>query len=158
MSSTVNQVNNIYTTGDKALQKKNSNVLGKDDFLKLLVTQLKYQDPLKPMEDREFIAQTAQFSSLEQMQNINQNFALFLQMQSISNSASLINREVSYLIPATETDEAKVETGKVIEIKFVDGGTYMTIEGEGDVEDFDVPLDFLVSIKQSSSDLGEQTE
>lgn len=44
--------------------------LGKDDFLQLLVTQMRYQDPLKPMEDREYIAQLAQFSALEQMMNV----------------------------------------------------------------------------------------
>ena len=45
--------------------------LGKDDFLKMLVTQLQNQDPLKPMDDTAFVAQMAQFSSLEQMQNMN---------------------------------------------------------------------------------------
>lgn len=44
--------------------------LGKNDFLQLLVTQIRYQDPLKPMEDREFVAQLAQFSALEQMMNV----------------------------------------------------------------------------------------
>ncbi|WDV47696.1 flagellar hook capping FlgD N-terminal domain-containing protein [Clostridiaceae bacterium M8S5] len=52
---------------------KNSSLgaVDKDAFLKLLVTQLQNQDPLNPMEDKEFIAQMAQFSSLEQMQNLN---------------------------------------------------------------------------------------
>ena len=51
--------------------------LGKDEFLQLLVTQMQYQDPLNPTSDTEFIAQMAQFSSLEQMQNLNTNFSVY---------------------------------------------------------------------------------
>lgn len=75
-------VNNIndelfwYKFGDKQ-QKTEKNeqngVLGKDSFLKLLITQLRNQDPLNPMQDKEFIAQMAQFSTLEQMQELNKN-------------------------------------------------------------------------------------
>jgi len=76
--------------------------LGKDDFLQLLVTKLQHQDPLKPMDDEDFIAQLAQFSSLEQMNNISEGIATsnkwdFLQMQSLNNvmASGLIGREVT---------------------------------------------------------------
>lgn len=61
------------TTATNYTQKQTvgSDGMDKDAFLKLLVTQLRYQDPLSPMDDRDFIAQMAQFSSLEQMQNLN---------------------------------------------------------------------------------------
>lgn len=54
--------------------KRNTGELDKDAFLQLLTTQLANQDPLSPMEDREFIAQLAQFSSLEQMTELNKTF------------------------------------------------------------------------------------
>jgi flagellar basal-body rod modification protein FlgD len=73
------------------------NALGKDSFLKLLITQMKNQDPLSPMDNTAFVAQLAQFSSLEQMQNLNSKIDSALQLgQSMNNAnaSGLIGREV----------------------------------------------------------------
>lgn len=69
----VNSINSSIYSVEPDTSVQNNQILGKDDFLKLLITQLSNQDPLQPVDDREFIAQMAQFSALEQIQNINAN-------------------------------------------------------------------------------------
>lgn len=82
-------------------QTKGKSVLGKDDFMKMLLSQLKNQDPLSPMEGTEFASQLAQFTSLEQLTNMNTSLdnsiqANYLLAQSVNNTmmASLIGKEV----------------------------------------------------------------
>jgi flagellar basal-body rod modification protein FlgD len=84
-------------TGTQGVQGSSREALGKDDFLKLLITQMRYQDPLSPMDNSQFLSQMAQFSSLEQMQNLNESFdQSMLLSQSLNNSsaAGFIGRHV----------------------------------------------------------------
>lgn len=69
-------------------------ILGKDEFLKLLVTQLSYQDPLDPMDNRESIAQLAQFSALEQMQNVATQVEGLRQAQGLTDGLLLQGKDV----------------------------------------------------------------
>jgi len=125
------------------------NGLGKDAFLKLLVTQLKYQDPMNPMEDKEFISQMAQFSSLEQTQNLNTNMENFmllqqsnLKYQQILQSGDLVGKEVKVIKPVenedteteettdtTESEESTI-TGVVEKVDFSEGTPQLIIDGE----------------------------
>jgi flagellar basal-body rod modification protein FlgD len=68
--------------------------LGKDDFLKLLITQLSHQDPTAPMQDKEFIAQMAQFSSLEQMTSMASDFSKLTTMLAGSEASSALGKNV----------------------------------------------------------------
>ena len=68
--------------------------LGKDDFLQLLIAQLTHQDPTSPMEDTQFIGQMAQFSSLEQMTNMNKNFAALNELMTGSSAVNTVGKKV----------------------------------------------------------------
>ena len=71
--------------------------LGKDDFLSILITQLKYQDPSAPMEDKQFIAQMAQFSTLEQMTNMAKDFSSLTSMLMGNEASTALGKSVEII-------------------------------------------------------------
>ena len=111
--------------------------MGKDEFLKLLITQLQNQDPTSPMEDKQFIAQMAQFSALEQMTNMSTEFAKVGRLISAGQATDLLGKTVDVSVGD------RVISGRVDDVTFGDypqinvGGTYydydsvQRIHGEG---------------------------
>ncbi|WP_071395334.1 flagellar hook assembly protein FlgD [Bacillus tuaregi] len=103
----------------KAERKTGSSELGKDDFLKLLLTQLQNQDPTNPVQDTEFIAQMAQFSSLEQMTNMNSTLERFI-----------VQQQQNLLISYNQFVGKEINWHRLIELE---DGTTELIEGSGKV-------------------------
>ncbi|MDX9801053.1 MAG: flagellar hook assembly protein FlgD [Spirochaetia bacterium] len=91
-------------------QRTYKSELDKDDFLKILLTQLTHQDPTKPMEDKEFIAQMAQFSALEQMTNMTREFGKMQNIIAANQAVNLIGKNVQI------TDGDQVVSGTVEEV------------------------------------------
>jgi len=128
----VSIINTDYYYTANQEQKLGTTNLDKDDFLKLLVTQLRYQDPLEPMDNNEYIAQLAQFSSLEQMQNLNIQMASLSAISTIGKTARAVveqnevegtikgiafDRGSVNLIISNEDSEVKVPIENVAEIR-----------------------------------------
>lgn len=96
--------------------------ISQQDFFKLLVTQLSFQDPLKPIDNQAFIAQIAQFTSLEQSRQMNDRINALLSIQSSTQAIGLIGRTVEV---ATATGSV---VGKVTTLSFQSGTPFLTVQ------------------------------
>lgn len=127
----------MYLDNQQRNDRKTGNgVMGKDDFMKLLIAQLQNQDPTNPMQDTEFIAQMAQFSALEQSMNLTTAFEKFAESQ---NQSQLIqyNSFVGENIRWHEITEEIGEDGKPVinegtgiiqSVRFVDGSVIFNMQ------------------------------
>jgi len=120
-----------------------SQQLDKSAFMKLLVSQLQHQDPMEPVANEEFVAQLATFSSLEQLEGLNQNVVAMIALNQsnallsqLTQSSALIGKQVSYL----DANDA-VHSGAVESVKLVDGLAVLRIDGQ------DVPLAAITEIQ-----------
>lgn len=130
-----------YAKGNVSSKNGNGQELGKDQFLSILITQLRHQDPLQPMQDREFIAQMAQFTSLEQLMNINTQ--LTAMSQSLGAASSLIGKQISWMFKPEDGSESVMKSGIVDSIIVREGVHYAKV---GDSE---VSLDQIVKIENA---------
>ncbi len=116
------QINISESSQSENTEKKVGSNLDKDDFLLLLVTQMKYQDPLEPTDNTEYVAQLAQFSELEQMQNLNST--------TVNTSAfSLVGKMVRIEQTSATGETVEVE-GMVDYVSKQNNQTYVSVNGE----------------------------
>jgi flagellar basal-body rod modification protein FlgD len=105
-----------------------------EDFLKILLAQLTYQDPLKPLDNQEYIAQLAQFTSLEQERQSNERLESVLTVLASSQAIGLVGRSVE-----VRTDTGVI-VGEVITARFQDGLPLLNVETEAGAFLTDVSL------------------
>jgi len=143
MSAIDSVTGNIAPTATAS--QNTTKALGKDDFLKMLIAQLKNQDPTNPQQGSEFAAQMAQFSSVEQLTNLNTT----LESQS-QNSLNLLNAQAINLVgkeitaqtaAATDATPATTITGTVTAVNFKDQKVSLTVNGQ------EIPFTDLLSVR-----------
>lgn len=148
-------VDGVLQTGTtETYQNKNANKneLGKDAFLQLLVTQLQYQDPLDPVDNTQMVSQLAQFSALEQMQNLSTIASTISNTQALSLAGKNVILEVG---KSAGSENTTLVGGRVDFVQIVDGKAKLSIHGK--LYDY-ADLDSVVDDGYLSELLGNVTE
>lgn len=137
-----------YSAGNTSKASSKGGNLGKDDFLRLMMTQMQNQDPLSPMDNTQMVAQMAQFTSVEQLVNISDQLSKM--SQSLGNNSGLIGKEVSWTVQ-TKTGDYSIETGKaevitekasgIVDSIVVRSGVHYVKVGEKEI-----PIDEIVQV------------
>lgn len=150
MANVLNTINVDGTTYDAAAyaaskaDEKKTNELDKNAFLKLLITQLENQDPLDPQDNGEFIAEMAQFSSLEQMTNMNESLGKINTLVSnmdtsvlVGQLSGMIGKGIDWNEPTQTTDEdgeivitSEAMSGLITGVSILEGNTKVTVLAE----------------------------
>ena len=135
-----------------AVNQASAQKLDKGAFMKLLVSQLEHQDPLSPVANEDFVAQLANFSSLEQLQGLNQNVVAMIALNQsnallsqLTQSSALIGKDVSW----QDFDTQEQHSGKVESVKIVDGLAVLRIDGQ------DVPLASVIEVLGDTAGAGQ---
>lgn len=100
------------------------NALEEADFMKLLITQLKTQDPTNPMNDKEFMGQMAQMTSLKQMNQMAENMKSFTKDFSFTKAVGLVNKTITWV-----NENGEMQNGVVESIKVRNGDTFLKVDG-----------------------------
>ncbi|MGD0152394.1 MAG: flagellar hook capping FlgD N-terminal domain-containing protein [Thermacetogeniaceae bacterium] len=128
----VNNISATTATSSQNTATTASGQMGEDDFLKLLVAQIKNQDPMSPVDNATYMAQLAQFSSLDQLTNLNSSMGSLVTLQQNSADNNSLLFAVNMLgknVEATDPDTNTTYSGKVQGYQVKDKEIYFTVNG-----------------------------
>lgn len=140
------QVNGVSTYTSTGAAGTQSTGYGSNEFMLMLLAQLRHQNPMEPMKDNEMMAQFTQLNSLQELQSIKQMMTQFTNRNQVSSAADLIGK----VILAADA-EGTIE-GRVDGFSIVSGQVYLQV-GE-----YSVPLSALVAVKEAPQELPEQPQ
>ncbi len=159
ITQSMESYNNSQTNTNRSVNSE----LDKDAFLQLMVTQLRYQDPLDPQDNSEYVAELAQFSALEQMTNVSEGIENVSKLVSnidtsvlVGQLSSMIDKDVEWISTTKETDaEGNVVTsstnmeGKVTGVSITDGSpTIIAVSGG---QTYQVAIGDVIRVGQGNS-------
>ncbi|HEU0153480.1 MAG TPA: flagellar hook capping FlgD N-terminal domain-containing protein [Arenimonas sp.] len=116
----VDSIGTVLNPGNGMATQQNT--IQQEDFIRLFLSQLQFQDPLEPVDNREFLAQLAQFSSLEQSRQTSENTESMLAMNSATQALDLLDRDVEV------QNGGVASTGTVTAIRFTPTGPELTVQ------------------------------
>lgn len=150
--NTMSTTNPTGTTSDSKNAISKSTELDKDDFLKLLIAQLKHQDPMSPMDDSQFMGQLVQFSSLEQMSNmataveeLKQSMLALNSQSLLTQGAAMIGKEVIGEVSTGTEGETEIISGVITSVKMTDGSLKVMVGDKA------LAMEEIVEIKEAGS-------
>jgi flagellar basal-body rod modification protein FlgD len=136
----MSSVSSINSSSTLSPTENKRGMLGKDDFLKILITQLQHQDPMQPLQDREFIAQMAQFSTVEQISNMARYQKLtYESLAGLGSSFGFLSGIIGKEVEWTDASGSN-KTGVVDAIRLKQGVAFAEVEGQ------ELSLDHIIRI------------
>jgi len=137
----VDAIGPVPNTDTSAVQNPNSTI-SQDDFIKLFLAQLRFQDPLEPVDNREFLAQLAQFTALEQSRQTSQNTNDMLAMNAATQAVALLNRQVEVQGLGAPL------SGTVIAVQFTASGPQLSVKNSAGEVQTGIRLSQVTLVKQ----------
>lgn len=144
INNTLNQLEKSTAEAYQKTSKIGTSEMGQDAFLRLMIEQMKNQDPLNPMDNAQMLSQNAQFTQIQELQKLNSTMA---SMNTMNQAVSLMGKEVTITDP---NDTTKTITGNVVEVRSNGSESYIVLDSDSEKS---YSLSLVQSVKEAGASI-----